>query len=61
MCEKPILVHAILPDDYTGSISNWSIKLQEKGLWNGEGWYGDVMITDDQWWVLLEECENEET
>lgn len=52
-------IPAIPPDDYTGSQSDWMVKLQERGLWNGDGWYGDVMISSEDWWEILEECEND--
>jgi len=48
---------AIPPDDYKGSQSDWMVALQTNGLWNGEGWYGDVMISEEDWWEILEECE----
>ena len=51
---------AIPPDDYHGSISDWMVKLQERGLWDGEGWYGDVMITLDEYTEILNECEDED-
>jgi hypothetical protein len=35
---------AIPPEDYKGGIGAWMIALQERGLWKGEGWYGDVEI-----------------
>jgi hypothetical protein len=55
------MIPAIPPEDYKGSVADWMIKLQEKGYWDGENpdWYGDVMLTDEEWWKLLEECENE--
>lgn len=56
---KKELTPAIPPDDYKGKINTWTATLQEMKLWDGENpeWYGDVMITDDQWWELLEICE----
>lgn len=50
----------IPPDDYKGSQANWMVKLQERGLWNGKGWYGDIMIASDELWEILEECEGDE-
>ena len=50
---------AIPPSDYKGSQADWMVGLQERGLWDGEGWYGDVYITEEQWWELLESCESE--
>jgi len=51
---------AIPPEDYSGSQADWMVKLQERGLWDGEGWHGDVMIPSDVWWEILEECEGDE-
>ena len=53
------LIPAIPPKDYKGSVGMWIAKLQVKGLWDGKrpDWHGDVMITQEQWCELLEECE----
>ena len=51
------LIPAIPPDDYKGSISDWMTALISRGLWDGEDWYGDVMLSNLQWWEILEECE----
>lgn len=48
---------AIPPEDYKGTQADWMVGLQQRGLWDGEGWMGDVEITREQWWELLEECE----
>ena len=48
---------AIPPSDYTGSQAEWMIQLQQRGLWDGDGWHGDVWISDDDWWEILEDCE----
>ena len=50
---------AIPPEDYKGSVGKWMIELQNRGLWDGENpdWHGDVMITSEQWWDILEKCE----
>lgn len=48
---------AIPPDDYKGSVAAWMIELQSRGFWDGEGWYGDVMIPSEKWWEILEKCE----
>jgi len=71
MKKKPPLKHtlvksnantpAIPPVDYKGSQADWMVKLQERGLWNGKGWYCDIMITSDEWWEILEECEGGHT
>lgn len=53
------MIPAIPPDDYKGSQADWMVELQSRGLWNGEGWYGDVMLTNKQWWEVLEACEGE--
>ncbi len=53
------LIPAIPPDDYRGSVSEWLIKLQERGLWDGEDWYGDVMLTQKQYDDILTECEHD--
>jgi len=52
-------IQAIPPSDYTGSVGEWMTKLQERGYWDGEGWHGDVMIPEDDWWEILDECEQE--
>lgn len=48
---------AIPPDDYKGSVAAWMTELQSRGLWDGEGWHGDVMIPSEVWWDILEKCE----
>lgn len=54
-------IPAIPPEDYNGSLGDWMIALIERGLWNeDDGWYGDVMISSEDWWSILEECENED-
>lgn len=45
------------PEDYTGSVADWMVELQTRGLWNGEGWYGDVEIPLSEWQEILDECE----
>lgn len=57
MTQLKDLIPAIPPDDYTGSIGDWCLALIERDLWDGEGWYGDVMIPSDIWWDILEQCE----
>jgi hypothetical protein len=52
-------IQAIPPYDYKGSQADWMTKLQERGLWDGEGWHGDIEIPSDDWWEILEECESE--
>lgn len=60
MAKKPKLTPAIPPEDYKGSIAEWMTELQSRGLWNGEGWYGDIIIPSDTWWEILEKCEGED-
>lgn len=57
MKKKAAMIHPILPDDYKGSVADWMVKLQERGLWDGEGWYGDIKIPANLYWELLKECE----
>jgi len=56
--EEEELIPAIPPEDYKGSISSWMVALQERGLWGGEGWHGDVMLEPHIWWEILEACED---
>lgn len=51
------LIPAIPPEDYTGTQADWMVGLQSMGLWDGEGWYGEVYISQDNWRELLENCE----
>lgn len=57
--KKPEQLPAIPPEDYKGSQAEWMNELYSRGLWNGEGWYGDLMIEKDIWWEILEKCEGE--
>lgn len=57
---NPELVPAIPPEDYKGSIAEWMTELQIRGHWDGEGWHGDVEITTDEWFEILEKCEGED-
>ena len=61
MPKKEKLIPAVPPDDYKGSQAAWMIELQERGLWDGENpdWYGDVMIKQEDWWEILEKCEDD--
>lgn len=54
------ILPAIPPEDYKGSQADWMIALQQRGLWDGQGWHGDVTIPAETWWEILEECEEEE-
>lgn len=58
---KEKLIPAIPPQDYRGSVADWMVTLAERGLWDGNGWHGDVYIKDTDWWEILEECEREES
>lgn len=49
---------AIPPDDYKGSVADWIVNLIEVAGWNGEGWHGDVFITEEQWFEILEKSES---
>lgn len=55
--EKDKVTPAIPPDDYKGTQAGWMTELQTRGLWNGNGWYGDILIPTDVWWEILEKCE----
>lgn len=61
MTKKKNTTPAIPPTDYKGSISEWMVTLQERGYWDGKGWYGDVQLPDHVWWEILEKCEGETT
>jgi len=45
------------PEDYKGTQADWMIQLQERGLWDGLGWYGDVEIDEKEYMEILEQCE----
>ena len=51
------MIIAIPPEDYKGSQGDWHIALIERGLWDGEGWHGDIEIPSNVWWEILEQCE----
>ena len=57
---SPDMIPAIPPEDYNGSIADWMIALQDRGRWDGDGWYGDIEIPSDEWWSILEQCEGDE-
>jgi len=59
--KEPIIewLPATPPEDYKGTQADWMVALQSRGLWDGEGWHGDVEIPADAWWEILEECEGE--
>jgi len=52
-------IPAIPPDDYSGTIADWTVALVERGLWDevNPEWYGDIIISTDDWWEILEQCE----
>ena len=43
------LIPAIPPEDYSGSVADWMTALISRVLWDGEGWYGDIMLDNWQW------------
>lgn len=49
----------IPPQDYKGSVAQWMLELQERGIWDGDpdNWYGDIWIDSDTYWEILEACE----
>ena len=56
--DEPVLP-AIPPEDYSGSISDWMIGLQEISNYDtasGE-WYGDYLLTKAEYAQLLDRCE----
>jgi hypothetical protein len=57
--KKDKMIPAFPPEDYKGSVGEWMAELQIRGLWDGEGWYGDVMLPADTWWEILEKLEGE--
>lgn len=58
-CEDHVLIEAVPPMDYKGSLANWCEELMSRGLWDGENpdFHGDVVITGKDWWDILESCE----
>lgn len=46
------------PEDYEGQLSDWMVELQSRGLWDGQGWYGDVMLTEREYTEILDKCES---
>ena len=56
-CDEP--TPAIPPADYEGSQSQWMIELQQRGLWDGRGFHGDIVIKCRDWWAILDACEGE--
>lgn len=51
---------AIPPSDYKGSQADWMVGLQEQGFWNGQGFHGDSSLPCNEWWKLLDRCEETE-
>lgn len=49
---------AIPPTDYKGTQADWMIELQVRGLWDGQGWYGDVEIPVKDYEAILEKRES---
>lgn len=54
------LIPAIPPEDYSGTIADWMVALVSRGLWDDSdgSLYGDVEISQETWWEILEECES---
>lgn len=54
------MIPAIPPDDYTGSQADWIVALVNRGLFDDSSgqWHGDVMLTEDQYSEILNECES---
>ena len=50
-------IQAIPPDDYKGSMADWDYKLIKMGLMKPGQFYQNVMITEEDWWKVLESCE----
>ncbi len=48
---------AIPPDDYEGTEADWMVGLQQRRLWSGKGWYGEIFIPEAEYKSLLKECE----
>lgn len=48
------------PEDYTGSIADWMVELQSRGLWDGQDpeWFGDVAIESEEYGDILEKLES---
>jgi len=59
MKNKSEMTLAIPPEDYKGQLADWETKLIAWGLLEPGTWYGDIKITIDEWWQLLEECERD--
>jgi hypothetical protein len=54
-------IPAIPPEDYKGTQADWMVALRSRGLWDDTdgSWYGDVYISQDEWWEILAECERD--
>lgn len=52
---------AIPPDDYKGTVADWMVQLQMRGLWDGnpDNWYGDIMLDEEEYDDILETCEKD--
>lgn len=51
---------AVPPEGYKGTIADWIVGLISMGKMEDGDFYGDVTISCDEWWTLLERCEGEE-
>lgn len=45
------------PDNYTGELGRWCDELYHRGLWDGTGFFGDVVITCKDYVEILDVCE----
>lgn len=50
-------VPAIPPDNYSGTIADWVIALQQRGLLKGTQFYGNIKIPKRVYDEVLAECE----
>lgn len=50
-------IPAIPPNDYEGSIADWMIALISRGLMENGDWYGDIVLTHEEYGEILNECE----
>ena len=53
------LLPAIPPEDYTGSIKDWIIALEVRGLLSEDQDYNSVKISESLYNEILNECEKE--
>ena len=58
MGKKKRKVYAIPPNDYEGTIADWTIELITRGHMKDGDFYGDVKITEEEYGEILEQCED---